>query len=70
MYFTFLFLIGVCIGGKTFIGLQNYINLLIRPPNSTDFWRAALLTVEYVALSVPIGIGLSAAPRKPPYETN
>ena len=47
------------IGGKTFIGLQNYINLLIRPPNSTDFWHAALLTVEYVALSVPIGIGLS-----------
>ncbi|MGC9000432.1 MAG: hypothetical protein ACP5J2_05565, partial [Caldisericum sp.] len=36
------------IGGKTFIGLQNYINLLIKPPYSADFWHAALVTLEYV----------------------
>jgi ABC-type sugar transport system permease subunit len=47
------------IGGKTFIGLQNYINLLIKPPTSTDFWHAALVTLEYVALNVPISMALS-----------
>lgn len=41
------------IGGKTFIGLQNYINLLFKPPYANDFWHAALVTVEYVLLQVP-----------------
>jgi len=47
------------IGGKTFIGLQNYINLLIKPPYAQDFWHAALVTLEYVALSVPITMGIA-----------
>lgn len=47
------------IGGKTYIGLQNYVNLLFKPPYSYDFWHAALVTLEYVTLSVPITMTLA-----------
>jgi len=47
------------IGGKSFLGLENYINLLIKPPYSYDFWHAALVTVEYVVLSVPLTMIIS-----------
>ncbi|MEF3245161.1 MAG: sugar ABC transporter permease [Caldisericaceae bacterium] len=47
------------IGGKTFIGLQNYIDLLFKPPYANDFWHAALVTVEYVVLQVPITMSIS-----------
>ncbi len=47
------------IGPKQFIGLQNYENLLFRSPYAPEFWHSVLVTVEYVALSVPLQIAIS-----------
>ncbi len=47
------------IGPKTFLGLQNYINLVFRMPYAKDFWHAVFVTLEYVAISVPIALSLS-----------
>jgi ABC-type sugar transport system permease subunit len=47
------------IGQKTFIGLHNYINLIFKMPYAKDFWHAVLVTLEYVAISVPIAISMS-----------
>ncbi len=47
------------IGPKQFIGLQNYENLLFRSPYAPEFWHSVLVTVEYVAMSVPLQISVS-----------
>ena len=47
------------IGPKQFIGFQNYENLLFRSPYAPEFWHSVLVTVEYVALSVPLQIAIS-----------
>jgi multiple sugar transport system permease protein len=41
-------------GSMTFIGSQNYLDIV----DDATFWRALLNTGVYTALSVPIGIGL------------
>ena len=47
------------IGPKQFIGLQNYENLLFRSPYAPEFWHSVLVTIEYVAMSVPLQISIS-----------
>ncbi len=47
------------IGPKHFVGLQNYENLLFRSPYAPEFWHSVLVTVEYVAMSVPLQITVS-----------
>lgn len=47
------------IGPKHFIGLQNYENLLFRSPYAPEFWHSVLVTIEYVAMSVPLQITVS-----------
>ena len=40
---------------KTFIGLKNYANLL----TEVEFWKALGVTFYYVAVSVPLGLGIA-----------
>ncbi len=47
------------IGPKHFVGLQNYENLLFRSPYAPEFWHSVLVTIEYVAMSVPLQITVS-----------
>ncbi len=47
------------IGPKHFVGLQNYENLLFRSPYAPEFWHSVLVTIEYVAMSVPLQITIS-----------
>ena len=47
------------IGPKHFIGLQNYENLLFHSPYAPEFWHSVLVTIEYVAMSVPLQITVS-----------
>jgi len=47
------------IGPKNFIGLTNYINLLFKSPYAPEFWNSILVTVEYVAISVPLQMAVS-----------
>ncbi|MGB9695175.1 MAG: carbohydrate ABC transporter permease [Caldisericaceae bacterium] len=47
------------LGQKTFLGLQNYVNLIFKMPYAKDFWHAVLVTLEYVAISVPVSLSLS-----------
>jgi multiple sugar transport system permease protein len=45
------------IGKKTFIGLQNYLNLL----GESEFWQSLGVTFYYVLVSIPFGLGLALA---------
>lgn len=47
------------VGPREFVGLQNYLNVLFRPPYAKEFWHAVLVTVEYVLISVPLTLGIS-----------
>lgn len=44
------------IGPKYFIGLTNFTNILFKSPYASEFWGSVLVTVKYVALSVPLQI--------------
>jgi ABC-type sugar transport system permease subunit len=47
------------VGPREFVGLQNYLNVLFRPPYAKEFWHAVLVTIEYVLISVPLTLGFS-----------
>ncbi len=47
------------IGPKQFIGIQNYLNLLFHSPYAPAFWHSVIVTIEYVAMSVPLQITVS-----------
>lgn len=40
---------------KVFIGFSNYINLL----KEKEFWKSVLVTLYYVGVSIPLGLGLA-----------
>ena len=43
----------------TFVGLDNYANLLFDPVRYPEFWPSLGVTLQYILMSVPLGIAIA-----------
>lgn len=46
-------------GAPTFVGFDNYVNLLTDTLRYPDFWPSLGITLKYIVLSVPLGLLLA-----------
>lgn len=43
----------------TFVGLDNYANLLFDPVRYPEFWPSLGVTLQYILMSVPVGVAIA-----------